>query len=295
VLPRRLRHPALWLGLALVGHGALAVRAWAFPPRDRLVVEVAAGQAVQATVDRALLLEEAGRFRWVERDPVVRGRLAMNLAFLRGEPGFVGEGAAVVDDARVAEALALGLADHDPVVEARLITLAEDRMLADVSRADPGDAALEAYRTAHRPRFVRPGRLRFEERFFSRERRDDPSADARGALGRLRAGEDLGGDPRVLTYGARPVTPAELDRRYGGGFGTAAAALPVDAWAGPVASAYGAHLLRVLERSDEALPPLTRVRAEVLDAWRGERRARLRRERLDALRRLYRVDVRRTR
>jgi parvulin-like peptidyl-prolyl isomerase len=44
------------------------------------------------------------------------------------------------------------------------------------------------------------------------------------------------------------------------------------AWAGPVASAFGQHLVRVRSRTAARLPPLAEVRTAVAREWENERR-----------------------
>lgn len=285
-------HLAAWLGRALATEGGRA-------PRSPLWVELPADADANAQVraiERAVLEEEGRRLGLVRSDPVIRGRLAMDLRFLRGQPSFAEEEVPVPTPAELAEALALGLDRHDPVIAARLVAEAERRLVADVASLDPGDLALATHRQAHPARFARAARMRFEERFFA-SARDDPEGDARRALAALTRGEgdsspQTAGDPRVLALGDHGAGVDELDRRLGAGFGANLAALPRGRWGGPLRSAFGVHLVRVAAGPLPAEVPLAVVREEVLASWRAEERSRRRRIRLDELRRRYDVRLR---
>ena len=274
-----------WLAAGL----AAGLGAWEIPEVRVAVPADTLPDEVRRRVDRAILEAEGRALGGVRADHVVRARLAMNLRFLRGEAAFAEEEVPVATEAELSEALALGLDRHDPVIAARLVELAEERLFADISATDPGDATLESFMRAHPSRHRRPSRVRFEERFFSRALRADPEGDARASLSQ----GDLG-DPRVLTLGDRGTTLAELSRRLGPGVGEAVGRAPRGVWSAPIRSGFGVHLVRVIERSEGELPRLRHVRAAVLAAWRARRKEMLRPERLAALRSRYRVVVQET-
>jgi parvulin-like peptidyl-prolyl isomerase len=63
------------------------------------------------------------------------------------------------------------------------------------------------------------------------------------------------------------------------------------AWAGPVESSYGAHVVLVSDRAEGRGPALSEVRAKVRDDWRAARREEVRRAAMDRLRARYRVVI----
>ena len=67
--------------------------------------------------------------------------------------------------------------------------------------------------------------------------------------------------------------------------------LPVGEWVGPVASAFGAHDVRVVERTPETLPALADIRDEVVREWENDRRQRARTAQYNSLRHQYDVVV----
>ena len=73
------------------------------------------------------------------------------------------------------------------------------------------------------------------------------------------------------------------------GFFAAVARLPPGEWQGPVASAFGNHLVRLDEAQPAAMPPFEAVRADVERDWRQEKAAELREAQFQALLGRYQV------
>ena len=69
------------------------------------------------------------------------------------------------------------------------------------------------------------------------------------------------------------------------------AAAPLAAWAGPIPSSYGLHLVWVHEREPAGVPALGAVRSRVVHALLEERRQARLRERMAALRARYDIRV----
>jgi parvulin-like peptidyl-prolyl isomerase len=136
------------------------------------------------------------------------------------------------------------------IVRRRLVQKMEFllRALADVP--EPDDAELEAWIEAHPERYDRPARVRIEHRFFSRDRRSDSEGDARAALAALRAGDRSAaeGDPFPAGLRFGPIGRERLAEQLSPAAAATAFGASDDAWRGPVESAWGSHLVRVLER-----------------------------------------------
>lgn len=270
-------------------------------PRERPKIEVVVPRAIgedelARRVDEAILIEEGLRFGWAESDPVIRRRLALNMAFAKGAEAPSSD--AAIDERAVSEALSLGMHRSDPVVRGRLVSRVQQLLGVPAPGELPGDAELAAHLEAHRTRFERPSRLELVHVMFSRDLRGAATErDAEALLARLRARElpaeraAAEGDPSPLLSHRQRASVAALDRLFGAGFGAAAAQLELGAWSGPIASAYGVHVVRVEKREAAALPPLAAVRARVLADYLAETRpARLAR-RLGELRERYSVRV----
>ena len=165
---------------------------------------------------------------------------------------------------------------------------------------EPDESELEAYLAEHSDRFVQPARLSLHHVYFSRDKRGDAAeADARAALARIAAkpqdprAADAEGDPFMFPRDLGLRSERELAKTFGAGFAARVFDLPVGRFSGPVASAYGEHLVRVHEKLPQTLPELDAVRKEVFESLQEERGRKALQERLRSLRERYAVRVER--
>ena len=197
-------------------------------------------------------------------------------------------GQLVREEVYVREALALGLDRDDAVIRRRLRTKMEFLTESGAEAVEPDEATLEADLAANADRFAEPALVAFEQLLL-----DDRvgAEEVEPVEARLNRGIDPGVAARSTLLPAvfRPSPAQAVDGSFGAGFFAAIAALPLGPWAGPVESAMGRHLVRVTDRREGRLPPLSKIRARVEQDWRAEFAVRLREERLAAL--LGRCDV----
>jgi len=177
------------------------------------------------------------------------------------------------------EALALGLDKDDTIVRRRLRQKID--FLADdlITVAPPDEAALRTYLAANAERYSDPPRLTLTQVFIDPARHGDDLDDVVATTAaQLAEGADptQTGDPFLLPMTYRDVSLDKLARDLGEHFATAVAGLPVGVWNGPVASAYGLHLVRVDALQAGSLPEFAAVRDAVERDWYAEQRARAR-------------------
>lgn len=250
-------------------------RQWGQPPDAREL-----SGALRQEIDDEILYREAIRLGLDRSDPVVRSRLVQNMRFA----GDSGEADGLFD-----HALALGMDRQDYVVRQRLI----ERMgmlLQSGVRLD--DADVRAYVAAHAQTYAQPAVYETEQRYFSGDLRADARHDAEAALARLRAGDSEAGDPFLL--GPRfDGSATQLTRRLGASLASAIVAAPVGEWTGPVQSAWGWHLLRVLRAKPGAPPVYADVKRQAYYALLEKRQKQALREGLQQLRARYpaRIDA----
>jgi hypothetical protein len=169
------------------------------------------------------------------------------------------------------EGVALGLDRHDPVIKRRVRQKLEVIAEEQGARDAPTEADLAEYLRQNAARFTRPATVSFEQIYFSAS---TPAAVIEAA----RAAALRGSDPRRL--GQPTMLPPRADaapldlaaRDFGGEFAAALETLPLDTWVGPLASAFGQHLVRVSARTPAQAPPLAEVRAQVAREWENARR-----------------------
>jgi parvulin-like peptidyl-prolyl isomerase len=217
---------------------------------------------------------------------------------LWGRPPTVAELQALIDR-RIAdeilyrEGLAMGL-DRDDAVIKRRVRQKYELIAEEEDSVAPTEADLAAYLKANADRFRSAPVVGFTQVMVAPEG-SAREVEARAAA--LKAALDGGADPATAgraTLLPGRVPPMALDlvaRDFGEAFAAALATAPEGAWAGPILSAYGLHLVRVDSRTPAADPALGAVRAEVQREWENERRLKARAARLAELRTRYDVVV----
>lgn len=268
---RWLREP---LGHFLMIGGVLfAAYGWLAPPdRDgaRIVV-------TRATTD-ALASQFAAR--WM-RPPTEQELIGLVEGWVR-------------DEILYREGVALGLDRDDPVIRRRvgqkLEMMAEEQLAGDA----PTDAQLEDYLQRNAERFRLPARVSFEQITFDGEA---PVEEVERAVARARRALAAGAEPATL--GAPTLLPRHVDdqpidlvaRDFGKTFAGRIADVAPGGWQGPIASAFGAHLVRVTRRTPATLPTLDAVRKAVTREWESERRATAAARSYARMRSRYRIEV----
>jgi hypothetical protein len=194
----------------------------------------------------------------------------------------------VRDEILYREGVKLGLERDDIVVKRRVRQKIEMIAEEDASTRAPTDADLSAYLTANQARFVQPAILTFEQVFIG------ASTSAPGVVhAALRNGADPTalGKPTLLPH-RMTLTPADLVARdFGPSFAAALEKAPVGEWVGPIDSSFGAHYVRVSDRTPAVAPPLAAVRDHVVREWENDRRQRARNDAYAKMRGDYQVSI----
>jgi hypothetical protein len=191
------------------------------------------------------------------------------------------------------EALALGLDRDDTIVRRRLAQKMEF-LFDDVGALrEPVSGELRAWFDAHAERFAEPPRVTFRHLWFSPDRRGAAARDdARRTLATL-AGAPADAAPPADGfmfqdhYGDRSFD--EIARTFGPQFAHALFAVPPGAWAGPLESGYGWHVVWVVALTSARVPAFEDVEPEVREAWIEAQRADVRECAFAALRARYEV------
>jgi len=176
------------------------------------------------------------------------------------------------------EGLALGLDRDDPLIRRRVrqkVDLLAEHALAG---AEPTEQQLQAYLDANRARFTPEPRYTLRQVYVdpTRPGRDTGRETARLLAELNRLGLDAAaarsGDATQLPFRVEATPASELAQLFGPQFSPALAALPAQRWSGPVASAYGLHLVYV-EQKVEHPAELAAVRTLVRREYEREQRA----------------------
>jgi hypothetical protein len=200
----------------------------------------------------------------------------------------------VRDEVLYREGVKLGLDRDDIVVKRRVrqkIELIEEE---HGSTGTPTDADLSAYLAAHPTRFVQPAILTFEQVFLGQPTASPGVVQAVAVAHQaLRNGADPAelGTPTLLPHQVTR-TPADLVARdFGASFTAVLERVPVGEWVGPVDSSFGAHYVRVSDRTPAVAPQLAAVRDHLVREWENERRQRARNDAYTKMRGEYQVRI----
>ena len=191
-------------------------------------------------------------------------------------------------------ALALGLDRNDTIVRRRMRQKMEFLLDTGAYLQDPAAGELEVYFAANED-FYRSGlRLAFEQIYLG----EAPTVEAISlSLGALQS--DPPADPATL--GERTLLPAQLglsppnaiDGVFGKDFFELLAERPPGVWTGPAVSAYGVHLVRILDSLPARTPPLEEVRDAVLRDWKAAKAQEIREQDYAERRKHFVVEIRR--
>ncbi len=256
---------------------------------ETLVVRVdakATDAEVEQQLDEAVLLSFAIRSGFVHNDAAVRDRLVRNVQFADD---------ALNDRSALEEAIRLDMHRTDPVTRGRLIWLATEALAQATDSADPPrDEQLEAYLDAHESRFARAPTLSFEQIFVSRQQ--DAEEFERRVQRVAREPRASVSDPSLLPGRMVAASPTRIDARFGEGFAERLLALDDEAsktgWSAPISSAFGAHFVRVTERTPSQSPRLEEVRERVRHDFLADTRGARVQDALSRLRQAYRFRAR---
>jgi hypothetical protein len=246
---------------------------------------------IQQAVDDELLYREARRVGLAANDHSVRLRMVQKMRALGADP-------TQDDDALYRQALDLGL-DDDIVVRAIL----RHKMLLLLMRADPNrapitNADVAAYLDSHREDFVQPPTITFSHVFLSATVHGVRlETDARQLLARLRAQAVVPAaavamsDPFPLGPDLYGQNQERLTRLFGAQFAANVFKMPQRTWSGPIASAFGTHLVWISQVTAERMPPLDAVRRQAANSIEEERAEERFAAAMDRLRAMYEVRV----
>jgi parvulin-like peptidyl-prolyl isomerase len=194
------------------------------------------------------------------------------------------------------EAIKLGLDRDYTVIRRRLRQKMEFLGDAAAEQIEPTEAELQRWFDAHKNRFAEEPSLAFQQVFVSTAQRGDAAAaEARALLERLRSEPELDfrqlGDPTTLPSEV-PLAPASaISLQFGPDFSATLEQLETGAWAGPIATSFGLHLVRVEQRKGGAVPNFAAVRTDVAREWAYAKRQELEEARFAEYLKKYQVKI----
>ncbi len=243
---------------------------------------------IAQTIEEEMLYREARLLALDFQDGSVQRRLVEKMRALGDRPGRPPE-------ELVSEARALGL-DEDIVIRRLLVEKMRILLAQDPGAPALTDADLQDYLDRHRERFLQPAELTFSQLFLDEDLRGASIKDAaRATLAQARtlplADAVALSDPFLLGLRFQAYSRPRLIARFGTAFAEQVFALEPGVWSGPIASAYGLHLVLVEETREPRLPEVAAIRQQLLEAVGTERATQRLAQGLVRLRERYRIRV----
>lgn len=242
---------------------------------------------------------DSGRRIVISEDDLKQMRLAWAA---QGQPPLTPQQLQALVAARVREevlyreALALGL-DKDDAIVRRQLARKMEFVADDVSKLqEPQPAELRAWFEQNAQRFALPPRVTFRHVYFSPDKRGARArADAEAALAQL-AGRPIDaaaavGDAFMFQsfYGDRSIEV--VAKEFAPRFAQGLLGAPLRAWAGPVESGYGWHLVFVDALTPQRVPDFDEIEPQVKAAWTEDQREKTRARLFEQMRARYEVVV----
>lgn len=188
----------------------------------------------------------------------------------------------------VREAKRLGMDDDDVIIRRRLAQKVEFMMADDVVDALPDKAALQAFFNDNRAAYDAPESLSWRHVFT------DSEAEAVSLMRKLNRNDEnwrQEGRPFMLNRDYAQQTEIELSRLMGTEFAAALFDLPPGRWAGPVASAYGWHVVKLDARQEAKAADFDRMVERVARDWQQAQRQNAMAAAWQDLRRQYEIEL----
>lgn len=220
----------------------------------------------------------------------------------QGRPALTPEQMRNLVDARVREeilyreALALGLDKGDTIVKRRMAQKMEFLFEDVAALREPTADELKAWYEKNSQRLTLPARATFRHLYFSPDRRG-PRAREDAAQGLAQVAGKPADSPEATALADRFMFQDyyadrsfdDVAKTFGPPFAQALFRITPGAWAGPIESGYGWHLVWVESLTPARVPSFDEVEADVRSGWIEDQRAEIRQRAFDAMRARYQV------
>jgi peptidyl-prolyl cis-trans isomerase C len=194
------------------------------------------------------------------------------------------------------EALALGLDQSDTIVKRRMAQKMEFLFEDVAALREPTVDELQAWYEKNAERFTLPPRATFRHLYFSPDRRGGRTREEATSVLKQVTGLPLDSEAAAALadrfmfqdfYADRSLD--EVAKTFGPPFAQALLLSTTRAWAGPIESGYGWHLVWIESIVPARVPAFEEVASEVATGWIEDQRAEIRARAFEAMRARYEV------
>ncbi|MEP2533079.1 peptidylprolyl isomerase [Shimia sp.] len=196
----------------------------------------------------------------------------------------------VDEEVLVREARAMSLDAGDAIIRQRLTQKMNFLAASAAASVQPTEKDLRAYYDLNAEKYTIDGTISFVQVFLG----EAPSeAEVELALATLTGGADPDtiGRSAMLPSSLGPATATQVDTAFGNGFYQGLATAKEGAWAGPVRSGFGVHLVWITERNADTVPEFETVMEKVREDWRLETETKFANQQVKAMRQNYSITL----
>ena len=170
------------------------------------------------------------------------------------------------------EGLRLGLGEDDTIIRRRIRSKMEFLASSELENETPSDASLQAMLDKNPQAYAADARYSFDQIYLTAQDEAGARARATQMLSAINKGTDWQklGEPISLPRRSEQVDRARIAADFGDEFAASLAAIKPGQWAGPFASGFGLHLVRIRAVQASATPKLADVRQKLENDWRAQ-------------------------
>lgn len=188
------------------------------------------------------------------------------------------------------EALRLGLDRNDPVVRRRLTTKMQFLNAEDADSGPPDDKILQKWLDDHADKYVQSSVYDFDQIYLGQQPQGDPVKLLAGLNDGSVKPADIA-QTTLLPGTLTGVHSSEIARQFGEKFAASLEGLGTRKWAGPIASGFGVHLVKITAKRPSERASLDQVRQQVINDWQAAQNAAREKRIMDQYRAQYDITV----
>jgi parvulin-like peptidyl-prolyl isomerase len=196
----------------------------------------------------------------------------------------------IMDEVFFREAVARGLDKTDPAVKRRLRQLME-LVLDEYAIVYPSEEQLREYLTRHPDKFMQDPIISFRHIYLSPEESDHAEQLIKGLQEGSITPDQFEAGMTFVPDQLESKRQREVEAVFGTKFTSRIFELESGTWQGPVESAYGIHLVKVIKRTDGYVPELTEIWDQVEREWTFDMRRTIKEEQYQIMREQYLIQI----
>jgi peptidyl-prolyl cis-trans isomerase C len=175
----------------------------------------------------------------------------------------------VRDEVLYREAVNRGMAENNMSVRRALVTQMNLLAESQVEQSALTEKEVQSFYSLRKDQYRQEPRISFQQVYFKQENLAQLSdADLQSLISSLNQDQQAFmevGDPIMLPPLHNQQTPSQVGNQFGTEFAEQLFQVDDEGWTGPITSGFGSHLVKVLEKTNQADAPLEQVWDQVVN------------------------------